>query len=181
MRPFQTTCLILCSLLAMAAHANNIEMIAMDNEFNNAPSASRPPPPVVAPIEHEGVRYQQGGYDSQAGEAPGRFLSAIDIKSGAVLWRLRVYSYPDYSAEGLPIFDRFFRTMRMMPDGKTLEILDESGGIYQVDIVSRTATQVGGPPASAPAKPHKPKPPPPAAPEPEVKVVPKTKWFSKFF
>jgi hypothetical protein len=51
--------------------------------------------------------------------------------------------------------------MRLASGGGALEIENEAGGKYLVDIVRRTSTQVGGPPATGvakPAAPPKPKP-----------------------
>lgn len=122
----------------------------------NGPSASRPSAAVVADIEHLGVRYIQDSHDDRAGDQPGGYLAAIDIKSGQRLWRLKVYEVPDLRAAGRPTMARYFKSMRLSVDGSALEIENEAGGIYCVDLQSKTVTQVGGPPATAPARPAAP-------------------------
>lgn len=115
------------------------------------PSASRPSAPVVPALEHLGVRYAQDSHDDSAGDQPGGYLVAIDAKSGQRLWRLKVYQVPDQRAAGRPAMARYFRSMRLSPNGDSLEIENESGGVYRVDLASRNALQTGGPAASAPA------------------------------
>lgn len=115
------------------------------------PSASRPSAPVVPALEHLGVRYAQDSHDDRAGDQPGGYLVAIDAKSGQRLWRLKVYEVPDQRAAGRPAMARYFRSMRLSPNGDSLEIENESGGVYRVDLASRNALQTGGPAASAPA------------------------------
>ena len=123
------------------------------------PSASRPSAPVVAPVEHQGVRYAQDGHDDRAGDQPGGYLVALDAKTGQRLWRLKVYAVPDARAQGRPALPRYFRALRLGADKSSLEIENEAGGVYRVDLSARTSAQISGPPASAPAR-------PPAAPKP---------------
>jgi hypothetical protein len=120
------------------------------------PSISRPSAPQVADIDHQGVRYVQDKHDSRNGDQPGGYLAAIDIASGQRLWRLKVYEVPDGRAAGQPTLPRYFRSMQLVPGGQALEIVNEAGGVYRVDLATRTATQVGGPPASAPPQPKLP-------------------------
>ena len=62
----------------------------------------------------------------------------------------------DGRAAGHPTMARHFRSMQLLPGGQALEIVNEAGGVYRVDLASRGATQVGGPPASAAAPPQRP-------------------------
>ena len=125
------------------------------------PAASRPSAPVVAPVEHQGVRYAQDGHDDRAGDQPGGYLVALDAKTGQRLWRLKVYDVPDARAQGRPALPRYFRALRLGADKSSLEIENEAGGVYRVDLGAHTSTQISGPPASAPARPPAaPKPPP---------------------
>ena len=125
------------------------------------PSASRPSAPVVAPVEHQGVRYAQDGHDDRAGDQPGGYLVALDAKTGHRLWRLKVYDVPDARAHGRPALPRYFRALRLGVDPSSLEIENDAGGVYRLDLAAHTSTQISGPPASAPARPPAaPKPPP---------------------
>ncbi len=124
------------------------------------PSASRPSAPDIEPIEHQGIRYEQDNHGDQSGDQPGGYLVAVDAKTGQRLWRLKVYEVPDPRAIGRPTLARYFRAMRLAPDGATLEIENEAGGVYRVDLTIRTVAQISGPPtnaarpASVPSKPQ---------------------------
>lgn len=130
------------------------------NIMTNPPKASRPSAPVVAPVEINGVRYQQDTESSRhGGDQPGGYLVAIDIQTGARLWMLKVYEVEDHRASGVTGGGRYFQSLTVLPDESSLEIVNEAGGRYKVDIVKRTVEQIGGPPEKAPpAAPSKPKP-----------------------
>lgn len=110
----------------------------------------------MADIEHEGVRYVQDLHDSRNGDQAGGYLAAIDIASGQRLWRLKVYEVPRAQVAGLPTLPRYFRSMQLLPGAQALEIVNEAGGIYRVDLATRRSTQIGGPPVSAPLEPKLP-------------------------
>ena len=111
---------------------------------------SRPAPPQVAPVEHGGVRYQQD-MDAQrhGGAGRGGYLVAVDPASGQRLWMLKVYDVPDHSAAGVSSPGRYFRRMTLSPDGGQLEIENEAGGVFRVDLAAHTSTWVSGPDSSA--------------------------------
>lgn len=122
------------------------------------PAASRPSPPEVAPVVHDGVRYEQDRHDDRAGDQPGGYLAAIDVRTGARLWRLKVYAIAP-QPPGAPVQALYFRSMRLSPDGATLAIENEAGGVYRVDLATRSSVQISGPPETAPpSQPAKPKP-----------------------
>jgi hypothetical protein len=114
--------------------------------MNPAPQASRPAPTAVAPVEHDGVRYQQD-LDSyrHGGDQPGGYLVAIDSKTGERMWMLKVYELNSHPAPGLEHPGLYFKTLRLAPGGGALEIENEGGGRYLVDLASRTATKVPAP------------------------------------
>ena len=124
------------------------------------PQASRPSPPQVDPVEHDGVRYEQDDFDVTAGDQRGGYLAAIDSETGEKLWRLKVYEVEDTSPESVPSFARYFRSMRLVPGRDELEIEDESGGRYLVDLNARTSTETYSPEQDA-------EPEPPDAKRPE--------------
>ena len=112
---------------------------------------SRPAPPQVAPVERGGVRYQQDMEASRhGGTGRGGYLVAVDPASGERLWMLQVYAVPDHSAAGVSSPGRYFRRMTLAPDRDELEIENEVGGVYRVDLAARTATWVSGPDSSRP-------------------------------
>jgi len=129
--------------------------------MSKPPTASRPSAPEVAPVEYQGVRYEQDRHgDRASGDQPGGYLVAVDAETGARLWRLKVYEVPDHSAAGVPNMGRYFRSMRLVPDRPELEIENESGGRYLVNVETRTVKDVSPIPASAPPR-------PPAGPKPK--------------
>jgi hypothetical protein len=130
-------------------------------EMSDPPLSSRPPAPEVEPIEHKGVRYVQDRVDRSRGDQNGGYLAAIDAKSGKRLWRLEVYDVEDDRASGVSDIGLYFRSMRLVPGRDALEIENEAGSRYRVDLVERTSTLVSAPRRGAqPAAPAKPKPEP---------------------
>lgn len=129
--------------------------------MTNAPSADRPPPPDVPVVLHKGVRYAQDlAGNEPASSAAGGGLTASNPTTGALLWRMRVYTLPDHAGAGVEAPGRYFRSMKVVEGTDTLQIEDEVGVTYQVNLVRRSATRVGGPPETATAAPPKPKPKP---------------------
>jgi hypothetical protein len=119
--------LVLAVLVASLSWSNG----AQENPTMNKklpPGASRPAPPRVDPIEHEGVRYQQD-MDAQyhGGDQPGGYLVAVDPASGARLWMVKVYHIAAPTRPGLPAMGRYFRRMSLLPDGKHVEVENEVG------------------------------------------------------
>ena len=110
------------------------------------PGSSRPPPPRVDPVEYQGIRYEQ---DMEAarhgGDQPGGYLVAIDPASGARVWMLKVYTVPEPTRAGLPRMGRYFKRMALLPGSEELEIENEVGGVYRVDLASRKSRWVSGP------------------------------------
>jgi hypothetical protein len=164
MNRFAATAVLAASATAFVACANggapDIRASSQENSMSLPPSASRPPAPEVSPVEHNGVRYEQDAHDDRQGDQPGGYLAAIDIGSGKRLWRIKVYEIADSRAAGVEPISRYFRSMRLVDDGHALEIENESGGRYRVDLATHTVAQIGGPPEQAPAVAPKPKPMP---------------------
>lgn len=113
--------------------------------MSDTPSASRKAPPQVEPVVHAGVRYEQDMQSGKhGGDQPGGYLVAIDPASGERLWMLKVYEVPTQSdAPFQP--GRYFRSMKLAADGAHLEIENEVGGKYLVDLAGRQAEWVSGP------------------------------------
>ncbi len=114
------------------------------------PSADRPSPPHVEPVEIDGIRYQQSM------EGPPGFLAAVDVPSGEVRWTLQVYTIKEQDAP-LDSMAIYFKSMTEGPGPNKLTIENESGYRYEVDLETRTATQIGTPRTTKPLPP----PPPP--------------------
>jgi hypothetical protein len=106
-------------------------------------SNSRPAPPVVAPIERNGIRYEQvtQSYD-HGGNQPGGYLTAIDVKTGERLWTLKVYEVSDQSESGVDSIGIYFKSMALIPRRDALEIEDETGRRFIFDLINKTSDQV---------------------------------------
>jgi hypothetical protein len=133
--------------LAGAACSTNVhsEAAGEKSAMSQPATPSRGAPPSVPPVEHKGVRYQQ---DMQAarfgGTGRGGYLVAVDPKTGNRLWMLKVYPVADHSAAGVSSPGIYFRSMKLAgPD--SLEIENEVGGKYIVDLAAHTARWVSGP------------------------------------
>jgi hypothetical protein len=96
------------------------------------PSASRPPPPVIAPITRDGVRYESGW------SHPG-VLFAVDEKSGKPLWQVEVYEYLVDEQVETDIQEVYFKSMSLDASGEALLIEDERGVRHLVDLKTRKA------------------------------------------
>jgi hypothetical protein len=116
------------------------EKIIMGQGFQ---SGSRPAPPVVASIEHNGIRYEQDmqSYD-HGGDQPGGYLTAIDVKTGERLWMVKVYEVSDQSESGVDIIGIYFKSMALIPGRDALEIEDETGRRFIFDLIDKTSDQV---------------------------------------
>lgn len=102
--------------------------------------SSRSPPPRVAPIVHDGVRYEQVMNAIPLGEdqATG-FLAAFDEGTDERLWTLKIYDVRRDPAIEADVQDIFFTRMEMTGDGR-LAIENEAGNRYEVDPKARTVT-----------------------------------------
>lgn len=131
--------------LALAAAIASVAAAAADAPPNKEsspmpPRLSRIPASQVAPVETDGVRYEQvrngllAGFDQMGG-----WLAAVDIASGKQLWVLKVYdNRRDPSLEG-DVQDIFFRSMARQADG-TLLIENERRGRFVVDPSTRAVS-----------------------------------------
>jgi hypothetical protein len=119
--------------------------------MTEVPTPSRPAPPNVPPVEHGGVRYEQDRFYERDRDQPGGYLAAVDLRTGERLWRIKVYSIAPKAPEGPEPMARYFRSLRLGPDGACLIVEDEVGGVYRVDLASHASVQLSGPPETAPA------------------------------
>lgn len=121
---------------------NHIKETAMSSQ---PPRSSRPAPPKVEAITHNGVRYEQDMQSERhGGTQPGGYLVAVDPATGERLWMLKVYEVP-VQADAPFQPGRYFRSMRLGAAGDQLEIESEAGGKYAVDLARRSSTWISGP------------------------------------
>ena len=107
------------------------------------PSASRAPPPRVAPVFIAGMRYAQVPGDVGADGQVGGILAAYDASNREV-WRLKVYENARRPELEGDVQDVWFRSLRV--EGGKLLIENEHGKRFEVDPATR---QVLGHPAPA--------------------------------
>jgi hypothetical protein len=108
----------------------------MSSPFDQPPmvSGSRGRPPAVAPIIHDGVRYEQLKNLTAEGLAPGGYVVATEVDSGKRLWISRLYESkvdPNIEAD---VQWSFFKSMRLDAGRRALIVEDEKGRSYQVDL-----------------------------------------------
>ncbi|AEF99298.1 hypothetical protein Metme_0860 [Methylomonas methanica MC09] len=103
-------------------------------------SGSRIPAPIVAPIIHNGVRYEQVPNGLLAGfEQMGGYLVAIDEATGSTLWTLKVYDNQRNPEKEGDVQDVFFKSMALQADGSLL-IENERGKKFIVDPAKKSST-----------------------------------------
>lgn len=128
--------------------------------MSQAPQGSRPPPPRIQPIVHDGIRYEEDMESGRhGGTGRGGYLVARNAATGERLWSIAVYHVPAAAPDAPGAASRYFRTMSLVAGGSAIAIEDEAGGRYVVDLASRNVTAETSParrPAEAP--PSKPKP-----------------------
>ena len=110
----------------------------MSNDDSFMPEADRQAPPEVKPVLRDGVRYETlvgGAHDAQVGG----LIAAFDAATGQRLWTLAVFDNKrDPAFEG-DTQDVFVREMHFGADGR-LQVVDELGRHWVVDVKTRTAT-----------------------------------------
>ncbi len=106
------------------------------------PEASRSAPPVVPPVTHAGVRYQQLEDDRLPGIDPdASYVVARDVASNAVLWTLQIYRTEIIPGLETDVQAVYFKAMQLHADATQLLIDDEIGRHFVVDLASRSVRQ----------------------------------------
>lgn len=107
-----------------------------------AGQADRLAPPVVPPVERDGVRYTQAESGRDVGlDQVGGVLVATEIASGKRLWVLAVYPNPVDPAKEADAQWIFFKSMAFGADGR-LRIVNEADAGFSVDLATRSVTRL---------------------------------------
>lgn len=107
------------------------------------PEASRAAPPMVPPVTHAGIRYEQLDDERLPGIDPdANYVVARDAGSNAVLWTLQVYRTEVVPGLETDVQAVYFKSMRLSDDAAQLLIEDEIGRHFVVDLAARTVRQV---------------------------------------
>ena len=106
------------------------------------PEASRAAPPVVPPVTHAGIRYEQLDDERLLGIDPdANYIVARDAGSNAVLWTLQIYRSEVVPGLETDVQAVYFKSMRLSADSAQLLIEDEIGRHFVVDLAARTVRQ----------------------------------------
>lgn len=102
-------------------------------------------PPKVSPLEYEGMRFQQDRHTQfNEREFAATYLSAVDIKTGELLWIVKICDclrYPP-TPEILPVD---FKKLALGPNEDELTIETTAGSRHVVDIKTHEVTLVYDP------------------------------------
>lgn len=111
---------------------------------NLMPTDSRPAPQIVAPIVHQGVRYQQDREGTPDKEPGAAYLAAIDPANESLLWLLKIAD-PIHHPPGSPweLDPVYFSALA--GQGDALSIMLSTGKKYQVQLPSRRIVLVYDP------------------------------------
>jgi hypothetical protein len=136
-----------CAAQNQAPSASTAFAHKESNAMSQDPSASRPAPPIVPPVEHDGVRYQEDMESYRhGGDQPGGYLVALDVRTGARLWSTKVYALAP-SPPGVDTIGLYFKSLRLVDDGSALDIENEVGARYRVALNTHAVTELSPPPA----------------------------------
>ncbi len=102
------------------------------------PKIKRGPPPIVAPIEWNGFRYEQH-IDKRIGMLGGPCgeLWGIDLKTGQALWDRVIYKVPFNGEIDDDTQECYFTCMVLLPGEKDILIENEAGDKYLFNIKRR--------------------------------------------
>jgi hypothetical protein len=100
--------------------------------------AKRVGPPKVPPVTLGKTRYEVVHWGRKRGLGQnGGYIAALNAKSGAELWILKVYDIQYQEKLETDVQDIFIKTMTKSKTKNALDITDEQGRTYKVDVESR--------------------------------------------
>ena len=100
---------------------------------------------------------RSGDVFARRGDQFGGFVTATDTATDTEIWVQKVYDivYGDKSPQK---DDLFITQLKLLDDGKGLQITDQNGRVHRMDLESRVVTLIVEPVAGSP-RPHPDKPP----------------------
>jgi PQQ enzyme-like repeat protein len=100
--------------------------------------AKRVGPPKVEPVTMGSARYEVIHWGRKRGLGQnGGYIAAVNAKSGAELWTLKVYDIKYEDKLETDVQDIFIQTMTKSKTKNALDITDEKGRKYKVDVETR--------------------------------------------
>jgi hypothetical protein len=114
-----------------------------DIELGSAPARKRAAPAEVAPVTRDAVRYEVVHWGKARGlPQNGGYVAAVDAASGEERWLLRVYATSYDASLEADKQDVFITRLRLRCGGECLEVDDERGRRYRVDLASRSVARL---------------------------------------
>lgn len=102
------------------------------------PQGKRVGPPDVKPVTIGGVRYEAIHWGRERGlKQNGGYIAAIDAASGKELWILKIYQIDYIPKLETDVQDIFIESMKAGASGQSLEIVDEKGRGYTVNLKNK--------------------------------------------
>jgi hypothetical protein len=102
-------------------------------------SAKRAGPDEVAPVRLGDTIYEAIHWGRARGLAhDGGYVRALDAATGRELWVLEVYRVDYDPRRERDVQDVFIDSLRAGASGRTLEVTDEAGRRYEIDLQART-------------------------------------------
>ena len=103
-------------------------------------AAKRVAPPEIAPVTVGGVKIEALHWGRERGLGQnGGYVVAVDPATGKELWTLKIYDVTYDGAKEEDVQDVFIASMRAVDD-RHVEIVDENGRSYLLDVTSRDVT-----------------------------------------
>ncbi|HEY0801971.1 MAG TPA: hypothetical protein VGD54_14105 [Steroidobacteraceae bacterium] len=100
--------------------------------------AKRVGPPKVEPVTMGSARYEVIHWGRKRGLGQnGGYIAAVNTNSGAESWILKVYDIKYEEKLETDVQDIFIKTMAKSKTKNTLEITDEKGRKFKVDVETR--------------------------------------------
>lgn len=98
----------------------------------------------VASVSHAGVRFEAVPWGRTRGfPHNGGYVAAINEKTGNELWVVKIYdTQPAVDGKEQDKAEVFITALALSPDKKYLRIVNERGATFQLEIKSRSVTEL---------------------------------------
>ena len=105
------------------------------------PAGKRVGPADVNPVTTNGVRYEVLHWGRERGlEQNGGYIVAVDSTSGKELWLAKIYKANYKPKLETDVQDVFIRSIELSDDNKLLNIIDENGHQFTLDLNTQKVT-----------------------------------------
>jgi hypothetical protein len=113
------------------------------SEFTVAANKKRAAPDPIEPITLDGVRYEPVQFGKARGlEQNGGYITATDIKTGKELWLIKIYDVRYLGDMEPDKQDIFISAMELTGDRGHLEIENESGARFLMDLKTQHVERI---------------------------------------